>query len=122
MAVEALELDGDDGITATISGTTRKSEVDIDAIGDDGTTIAIESKNRDYGDFPALPSDVEDLTNKLNVLSRNREKVVVVVSRTESPRSAPAIEAALDDADFPSDFDPEADLEFITYDELSEIE
>jgi len=123
VTVRELSVDGDD-MNAEIDGTTRQSEVDIDLETSDGRTIGVESKNRDYNDVTfsrIAESDIDDLTNKFNVVSRNRDEMYVV-SRTDNPRENEIISTALDRANFPNDFDPQSDLHFISPDELSSIE
>ncbi|AEM58924.1 hypothetical protein HISP_16480 [Haloarcula hispanica N601] len=124
VTVRELSVDGDD-MTADIPDQGRReSEVDIELETSDGRTIGVESKNRDYNDvtFDQLAeSDIDDLTNKFNVISRNRDEMYVV-SRTDNPRDNEIISAAIDKANFPDGFDPQSDLKFISPDELSRIE
>ncbi|WP_226023706.1 hypothetical protein [Halomicrobium salinisoli] len=124
VTVEELSVDGQDGIKAEIPDEkVRESEVDVDVTTDQ--TIAVESKNRDYNNIPPVPEirdeAVEDLRNKFNVLSRNRDQIVIV-SRTDNPEQNDIIQEAKAQADFPPDFDPEEDINFVSYDELSELE
>jgi hypothetical protein len=111
-------------ITASVNGRAATSEIDIDAETADGRRIAVESKNRDYEDVPsAIPvrnTEINDLRNKFEVLSRSRE-TVVVVSRTEDPLSNEIIQTAIDDASFPNGFNREKDLIFVNYGDLNEL-
>ena len=124
VTVRALSVDGRK-MRADIPGRgMRESEVDIDIQTSDGRTIGVESKNRDYNDvtFNQLAEDdIEDLTNKFNVVSRNRDEMYVV-SQTDNPQDNEIISAAIEEADFPDDFDSDSDLHFISPDELSNIE
>lgn len=122
--VREMSVDGEDMSADIPNSGTRESEVDIDVETSDGRMIGIESKNRDYNDvtFDQLAqADIDDLTNKFNVVSRNRDEMYVV-SRTDNPRDNEIISAAIERADFPDDFDPDSDLQFISPDELSDIE
>jgi len=125
VVVKDMSVDGDDGMSATIPGEgPRESEVDVDIESTDGRTIGIESKNQDYNSVPPVGNYREnlydDLRNKFNVVSRNRDEMVIVTP-TENPRSNDIISRAIEDADFADGFDPDSDLRFVSPDETSTI-
>ncbi|KOX92675.1 hypothetical protein AMS69_13750 [Haloarcula rubripromontorii] len=125
VVVKDMSVDGDDGMSATIPGEGRReSEVDIDIESTDGRTIGVESKNQDYDSVPPVGDYREnlydDLRNKFNVVSRNRDEMVIVTP-TENPRSNDIISRAIEDADFADGFDPDSDLRFVSPDETSTI-
>jgi hypothetical protein len=125
VVVKDMSVDGDDGMSADIPGEgNRESEVDVDIESTDGSTIGVESKNLDYNSVPPVDEYrndlIDDLRNKFNVVSRNRDEMVIVTP-TENPRSNDVISKAIEDADFADGFDPDSDLRFVSPDETSTI-
>ena len=97
-----------------------KSEIDID-LADEST--AIEVKNTDYSTVSSYhrveESYVESLVTKLEVLSRERD-TLIIASRTEPPRDkditdTDVVDRALEEADVPDD----ATIKFVRIEDLS---